>query len=158
MVSHVVQPPMPLAIFLHYHASKFMSSCRVCCQALSRRASSVGCSSLEDDLLNSLEGVSSLGLGWCHFRWVDFFLIGLCISLLVHPKDVAYTREGVSDWRVVLTLVAIGGHRAIAQDLSFSLTGLRILIFAGGILLHVGGFIFAAGLLAVVSGLRLGGA
>ena len=47
--------------------SKFVSKCRACCQALSRRASSVGCSSLGDDSSDSLEGVSSLGLGWHHF-------------------------------------------------------------------------------------------
>ena len=83
-------------------------------------------------------------------------LIGLCIGLLMHAGDVAYTREGVSDWRAVLTLIAIRGHLAIAQDLSFALTGLRILILMGDVLSHVGGFGFPAGSLAVVSGLRLG--
>ena len=74
----------------------------------------------------------------------------------MHAKDVAYTREGVSDWRAILTLITIGGHLAIAQDLRFTLMGLRILIFMGGILLCVGGFGFTAGFLAIVSGLRLG--
>ena len=34
-------------------------------------------------------------------------LIGLCIGLLVCAEDVAYTREGVLDWRAVLTLIAL---------------------------------------------------
>ena len=71
-------------------------------------------------------------------------------------EDVAYTREGVSDWRAVLTLITIGGHLAIAQDLSVALANLRILIFMGGILLLMGGFRLIAGFLAVVSGMRLG--
>ena len=70
-------------------------------------------------------------------------------------KDVAYTREDVSDWRAALTLITIGGCLAIAQDLSIALANLWILIFLGGILLLVGGFGFAAGVLAIVSGLRL---
>ena len=74
----------------------------------------------------------------------------------MHAEDVAYTREGVSDWRAALTLIAIGGHLVIAQDLSITLMNLYILIFMGGILLLMGGFGFAAGFLAVVSGLRLG--
>ena len=72
MVSLVAQPAMPLAIFLHCHTSKFVSSCRARCRALLQRASSVGCSSSEDDSPESLEGVSSLGLGWHHFRQVDW--------------------------------------------------------------------------------------
>ena len=83
-------------------------------------------------------------------------IIGLCISLLMPAKDVAYTRECVSDWRAALTLITIRGHLAITQDLSVTLANLHILIFTGGILLLVGGFGFAAGFLAVVSGLRLG--
>ena len=83
-------------------------------------------------------------------------LIRLCISFLMCAKDVACTREGVSDWRAILTLIAIKGHLAIAQDLSFTLMGLCILIFMGSILLCVGGFRFAAGFLAAISGLRLG--
>ena len=72
MVSLVAQPTMPLAIFLHHQASKFVSSCQALCQTLSRSALRVGCSSLEDDPLESLEGVSSLGLGWCHFHQMDW--------------------------------------------------------------------------------------
>ena len=74
----------------------------------------------------------------------------------MHAKDMAYTRDGVSDWRAILTLLATRGHLAITQDLSFALMGLRILIFMEGILLCKGGFRFAAGFLAVISGLRLG--
>ena len=69
----------------------------------------------------------------------------------MHAKDVAYTREGVLGWRVVLTLVTIRGCLAITQDLSFTLVGLRILIFTGGILPYMGEFRFAAGFLAVIS-------
>ena len=83
-------------------------------------------------------------------------LIGFCVSLLVHAEDVAYTREDVSDWRVALTLVNIGGHLAIAKDLSIALANLCILIFMAGVLLLMGGFRFAASFLAIVSGLRLG--
>ena len=64
MVSLVTQPGRPFAIFLHCQASKFVSKCWTYCWALSWRALSVGCSSLEDDFSDSLEGVSSLGLGW----------------------------------------------------------------------------------------------
>ena len=71
MVSLVAQPVMPLAIFLHHQASKFVSSCRALCWTLSRSTSSVGCSSSEDDPLESLGGVFSLGLGWCCFCWLD---------------------------------------------------------------------------------------
>ena len=47
---------------------ELVSICRACCRALSHRALSVGCSSsLEDDSSDSLEDVSSLGLGWCCF-------------------------------------------------------------------------------------------
>ena len=74
----------------------------------------------------------------------------------MRAKDVAYTREGVSDWRASMILVAIRGHLAVAQDLSIALANLHILIFVGGVLLHVGGFGFTAGFLAIVSGLRLG--
>ena len=63
---------MPLAIFLHHQASKFVSSCHAHCWALLWRASSVGCSSSEDDSLDSLEGMFSLRLGWHHFCWVDW--------------------------------------------------------------------------------------
>ena len=72
MVSQVAQPAMPLAIFLHHQASKFVSSCQALCRALSWSASSVGCSSSEDDPLESLGGVPSLGLGWHHFHWMDW--------------------------------------------------------------------------------------
>ena len=72
MVSLMAQLAMPLAIFMHRQASKFVSSCPAHCWALLWRAWSVGCSSSEDDLLNSLEGVSSLELGWRCFCWVDW--------------------------------------------------------------------------------------
>ena len=72
MVSLVAQPATPVAIFLCCQALKLVSSCRTCCQASSRRASSVGCPSSEDDSLNSLEGMSSLGLDWCRFRRADW--------------------------------------------------------------------------------------
>ena len=89
MVPLVTQPAMPLAIFLHHQALKFVSSCRALCQALLWSASSVGCSSLEDDPLESLGGVSSLGLGWFPFRQMDWmFSPGLdseSVSLCV-PK------------------------------------------------------------------------
>ena len=49
MVSLLTQPRMPFAIFLHHQASKLVSKCQAHCWALSWRASSVGCSSLEDD-------------------------------------------------------------------------------------------------------------
>ena len=67
MVSLVTQPKRPFVIFLCHQASKFVSKCRAHCPALSRRALLVGCSSLEDDSLDSLEDASSLGLGWCRF-------------------------------------------------------------------------------------------
>ena len=70
-------------------------------------------------------------------------------------EDVAYTREHVSDWRVVLTLITIRGCLAITHDLSITLANLHILIFMRGILLCAGGFGFTAGFLAIVSGLRL---
>ena len=82
-MSLVAQPAMPLAIFLHHQASKFVSSCRARCWALSWRASLVGCSSSEDDLLDSLEGVSSLGLGWHHFCQVDWIFSSLSDSASV---------------------------------------------------------------------------
>ena len=73
----------------------------------------------------------------------------------MRAEDVAYTREGVLDWRAALTLVAIRGCLAVAQDLSVALANFHILIFSGGVLL-VGGFGFTAGFLAIVSGPRLG--
>ena len=71
--------------------------------ALSRSASSVGCSPLEDDLLESLEGVSSLGLGWHHFHWTDwifspesdFASVSLCVLKM---------------WLVPVRVFWIGGH------------------------------------------------
>ena len=72
MVSLVVQPAMPLAIFQHHQASKFVSSCQALCQALSRSALSVGCSSSEDDSLKSFGGMFSLGLDWHRFHWPDW--------------------------------------------------------------------------------------
>ena len=72
MVSLVAQPEIPLAIFFHCQASKFVSSCQALFRALSRSASSVGWSSLEDDLLESLGGMFSLGLGWCCFHQPDW--------------------------------------------------------------------------------------
>ena len=82
----MVQSAAPLAIFLHHQALKFVSSCQACCQALLWRASLVGCSSLEDDWLNSLEGVSSLGLVWHRFHGADWIFsmsdsasVSLCV-------------------------------------------------------------------------------
>ena len=72
MVSLVAQPEMPLAIFLCHQALKFVSSCRAFHQALLQSASSVSCSSSEDDSLESLGGIFSLGLGWHRFRWPDW--------------------------------------------------------------------------------------
>ena len=69
---------------------------------------------------------------------------------------MAYTSEGVWDWSMALTLITIGGHLAIAQNLNIALADLRILIFTGGILLLVGGFRFTAGFLAIISDLGLG--
>ena len=89
-------------------------------------------------------------------RWDFLLLIRLCVSLLVHAKDVAYTRECVSDWRAVPTLITIGGHLAVTQDLSIILMNFCILFFTGGILLLMGGFRFTAGFSAIISGLRLG--
>ena len=87
MVSLVAQPEIPLAIFLHHQALKFVSSCRALCQALLWSASSVSCSSSEDDPLESLGGVFSLGLGWhrfCQPDWIfspgsDSESVSLCI-------------------------------------------------------------------------------
>ena len=67
MVTLATQPGRPFVIFLHHQALKFVSICRACCQALSWRASSVGCSSLEDDSSDPLEDMPSLGLDGCHF-------------------------------------------------------------------------------------------
>ena len=58
----------PFVIFLHCQVLKLVSIHRAHCWALLGRALSVGCSSsLEDDSSDSLEDVSSLGLGWRHF-------------------------------------------------------------------------------------------
>ena len=65
-----------------------MSSCRACCRALSWRALLVGCSSLEDDLLKSFKGMSSLGLGWqCFFQmdWISPVSDSVSVSSCV-PK------------------------------------------------------------------------
>ena len=59
------------------------------------------------------------------------FIIRLCVSLLMHARDVTDTKQGVSDWGAALTLVDIRGHLAIAQDLSITLVNRRILIFMG---------------------------
>ena len=72
-------------------------------------------------------------------------------------KDVANTGEGVSDWRVAQTLIAIGGHLAIAQDFSITPMNLCILIIVGSILLCMGGLRSDAGFLVVFSGPRLSG-
>ena len=135
MVSLVTQPGRPFAIFLCHQASKFVSRCQARCQALSHRASSVGCSSSEDDSSDSLEDVSSLGLGWHHF----------CRA------------GGVSDWRVPWTLITIRGCLAITQDFSIAPINLCILIIMGSILLRVGGLGSAAGFLVIFSGPGLGG-
>ena len=74
----------------------------------------------------------------------------------MHAEDVAYTSEGVWDWRVALTLIAIRGHLAIAQNLSITLADLHILIFTGDVLLLMGGVGFTAGFLAIISDLGLG--
>ena len=69
-------------------------SIEICVQLLSpllglvAEGSLVGCSSSEDDSLKSLEGVSSLGLGWHCFHWMDWIFslvsdsasISLCMS------------------------------------------------------------------------------
>ena len=95
--------------------------------------------------------------GWVFAASAGLLLVvGLCVSLLMCAKDVAYTSEGVLDWSMALTLITIGGHLAIAQNLSVTLADLRILIFTGGILLLVRGFGFAAGFLAIISDLGLG--
>ena len=83
MVSLVAQPTTPLAIFLCHQASKSVSSCQAHCQALLWRALSVGCSSLEDESFESLEGVPSLGLGWCHFCWADWIFSSVSDSASV---------------------------------------------------------------------------
>ena len=83
-------------------------------------------------------------------------MIRLYVSLLMRAEDMAYTGEGVSDWRAVLTLTAIGAHQAITQDFSIVFANLHVLIFAGGILLRVGGLGFAAGFPVIISGLRWG--
>ena len=82
--------------------------------------------------------------------------VGLCISLFMCAEDVAYTSEGVLDWSMALTVITIGSHLAITQNLSVTLTDLCILIFTGGILLLMGGFRFTGGFLAIVSDLGLG--
>ena len=71
-------------------------------------------------------------------------------------KDMANASEGVLDLRASLPLFAIGCYLAITQNLSFTLAGLHILIFTGGILLLMGGFGFAACFLAIISDLGLG--
>ena len=78
MVSLVAQPVIPLAIFLCHQALKFVSSCKALYWALSVR-----CSSSENDPLESLGGVFSLGLDWHCFHQLDWiFSLGLdsCIS------------------------------------------------------------------------------
>ena len=157
MVSLVAQPVVPLTIFIQCQASKFVSSCQAHCWALSWRASSVGCSSSEDDLLESFEGVSSLGLGWCCFfrTGLDLPSVRLCIGLLVHAKDVANASEGVLGLSMSLPLFTIGHCLAVAQKLSFTFAGLRILILTGGVLL-MGEFRFTACFLAIIGGLGLG--
>ena len=82
--------------------------------------------------------------------------VRLCVSLLMHAEDVANTSKGVLDSRASLTLITTGGCLAVAQNLSIALAGLHILLFAGDILLLVGGFGFTAGFLAIVSDLGLG--
>ena len=151
MMSLVAQPAMPLAIFLHHQASKFVSRCQALCRAWSWSASSLF---LKDDSLESLEGVSSLRLGWCHFCQMDWIFSPGSDSVsgsscmpkmwLVQPN-----------LRASLPIFAIGCHLTVAQDLNFTLAGLCILIFTGGVLLLVGGFGFAACFLAVVSDLAL---
>ena len=84
-------------------------------------------------------------------------MIGLHVSLLGGAKDVANTGGGVPNWRVAQTLIVIGGHLAIAQDFSIVPMNLGILIIVGGILLHVGGLRFTAGLLIIFSGPGVGG-
>ena len=138
MVSLVAQPAMPLAIFLHRQALKFVSSCQALCWALSQSASSVGCSSSEDVLLESLGGMPSMGLGWCHFCHTDWiFSLGSDSESesSMHTKDMANASEGVFDLRVSLPLFAIRCHLAITGNLNFTLAGLGILIFTGDFLL-----------------------
>ena len=95
MVSLVAQPATPVAIFLCCQALKLVSSHRAHCRTLSRRASSVGCSSSEDDSLDSLEGIL-LGTELVLLlpdRLDLLLVIRLHISLLVRTKDVASTRD-----------------------------------------------------------------
>ena len=68
----------------------------------------------------------------------------------MHAEGVAYTHESVLNLSVALTLIAIGGHLAVTQDLSVTLVKLRIVIITGGVLLLIGGFGFAAGFLAML--------
>ena len=79
-------------------------------------------------------------------------MIGLYVSLLMCAKDMAYTGEGVLDWRAAQTLITIGGCLAITQDFSIAPTNLCVLIFMGSVLLHMGGLGFL-----VSRGLELGG-
>ena len=84
-------------------------------------------------------------------------MIKLYVGLLMGAKDVANTREGVSDWRAARILIIIGGHLAVAQDFIITPANLHILIIVGSILLCVGGLGSTAGFLVIFSGPRLGG-
>ena len=80
-----------------------MSSCRALCQALLWSASLVGCSSSEDNPLESFRGVFSLRLGWhrfCQLDWIfslgsDSESVSSCI-----PKT----------WLMPVRVSWIGGH------------------------------------------------
>ena len=80
-------------------------------------------------------------------------MIRLYVRLLMGPKDMANTGEGVADWRAPQTLITIRGHLAIAQDFSVTPTNLCILVIIGSILIHVGVLRSAAGFLVIFSGL-----
>ena len=89
--------------------------------------------------------------------WGTLLVIGLPIGFLVGTIDMTNIGLGVPQWRATRTLIAIGGHLAIAQDFTVTLTNLCVLIIAGGVLFHVGGLRPADGFLVIFSGLGVGG-
>ena len=68
-----------------------------------RSTSSVGCSSSEDDSLESLGGVFSLGLGWCCFCWPDWIFSPGSDS---EPESSCVPKT----WLMPVRVSWIGGH------------------------------------------------
>ena len=155
MVSLAAQLGRPLVIFLHHQASKLVSICWArsdTCRTGPHRSAALP----HWKMTPQTHGKMSPPWGWA----------GAASAALVGSPPRGQTlhwfphgcqrHEGVPWWRVTWTLIAIGGHLAVTQDVTITLTNLCILIIVESILFHVGGLRSNAGFLVIFSGPGVG--